>query len=247
MRIRVGLLLLALVPFAPATSHAAPPQIIRAVDADNGDAYVPVYTPKSQLVAPGSTLTWRNDDLGSRLAHTVTPYFGSLTFSPQLLVPQQSFSAVYGGGTALFRCEYHSSLDTTISPPGCTGMCGAIHDSTPDISSPSVAITTPNGFIFTGGVRIDGTASDDRAIKTVALTFRPVAEVPPLLPAKSAVALCNGCDGPSVKWKSFTDPGVKGSAPFLTMPPGQYRVEAVATDPHGNAASAAPITITVLT
>lgn len=247
MRTRVLLLLLALVPLAPAASHAAPPQMILAIDADNGEGYVPIFSPKAQIVPAGSLMTWRNDDLGSRSAHTITPYYGTLAFAPQLLIPQQSFSAAYPGGTALFRCEYHSSLDTTISPPACSGMCGAIHDATQDLSPPRVAITTPNGFVFTGGVRIDGIASDDRAVKTVAITFRPTAEVPPLLPAKSSVALCAGCDGPSVKWKSFTDPGVKGSAPFLTMPPGQYRVEAIATDPHGNAASAAPITITVLT
>lgn len=247
MRTRVLLLLLALVPLAPAASHAAPPQMILAIDADNGEAYVPVYSPKAQLVTAGSLLTWRNDDLGTRSAHTITPYFGSLGFAPQLLIPQQSFSAAFPGGTALFRCEYHSSLDNSISPPGCTGMCGAIHDATQDLSPPSVSITTPNGFVFTGGVRIDGVASDNRAVKTVALTFVPIAEVPTILPRKSVVALCTGCDGPSVKWKSFTDPGVKGSAPFLTMPPGQYRVGAIATDPHGNAASAAPITIYVLT
>lgn len=238
-------LALAAALLAPLPSNAAT-KMITMIDADNGEAYVPVYNPASSLVAPGTTISLRNDDLGSRSTHTVTPYFG-ISFTPVAVAPTGTFSFAYPGGTVLFRCEYHSSLNTATYPPACQGMCAALHDTTPDLQAPTVSITTPDGFIFTGGVRIDGTASDNAAIKTVAVTFRPVAEIPQVLPAKSQVAICTGCNGPSVKWKTHVDPGVQSRLPVLTLPPGQYRVEALATDPQGNAASAQPITIYVLT
>lgn len=248
VRFILPFLLFAVMGLAPLPSHAATQMFIMN-DLDTGAAYRAGYTPASAQVAPGTTITWRNDDFGSRSIHTATAYYGS-SFASSAVDPGTTFSTVYGGGTVLFRCLYHSTLDSmnnTLTPPACSGMCGALHDTTQDLAPPSVSITTPDGFIFTGGVRIDGLASDNRAVKTVAVTFRPVAELPVVLPAKSVVAQCSGCDGPAAKWKTFQEPGVKGQAPFLTMPPGAYRVEALATDPHGNQASATPITIYVAT
>lgn len=245
VRFVIPLLLLAATGLAPLPSHAAV-QTFAMNDVDPSlDGYRADYTPKAAMLLPGDTLRWRNDDFGSRSIHTATAYYGA-SFASSAVDPGTTFSTAYNGGTVLFRCLYHSSLDTTLSPPACTGMCGAVHDARQDLAPPQVSITTPNGFIFTGGVRIDGIAADDRAVKTVAVTFRPIVEVPPVLPAKSVVAQCLGCDGPAVTWKAFQEAGVKGQAPFLTLPPGQYRVEALATDPHGNAASATPITIYVL-
>ncbi|HEX9695183.1 MAG TPA: hypothetical protein VGB64_02580 [Actinomycetota bacterium] len=242
----IPLMLLAVMGLAPLPSHAVTQMFIMNDVNSSLDVYQPAYTPTSALLAPGTEVKWRNDDFGSRSIHTATAYYGA-AFASSAVDPGATFTTTYAGGTALFRCLYHSSLDMTLTPPACSGMCGALHDATQDLAPPTVSITTSDGFVFTGGVRIDGVASDDRAVKTIAITFRPIAEVPTVLPAKSVVAQCAGCDGPSAKWKTFQDPGVKGQAPFLTMPPGPYRVEAIATDPHGNTGSAQPITIYVLT
>ncbi|HVL91251.1 MAG TPA: hypothetical protein VM841_13540 [Actinomycetota bacterium] len=245
VRFILPFLLFAAMGLTVAPSHASAPTFTMADVDPSEEGYDPAYVPKSVMLAPGALVRWRNDDWGSRSIHTATAYYGA-AFGSSAISPGGFFSTTYDGGTVLFRCMYHSELDTTISPPTCSGMCGAIHDSRQDLAPPSVSITTRDGFIFTGGVRIDGVASDDRAIKTVAVTFRPVVVAPPLLPAKSVVAICAGCDGPAVKWKVFQDAEIKGQAPFLNLPPGQYRVEALATDPHGNSASAQPITIYVL-
>lgn len=211
----------------------------------NPGQHAPVYDPRQISLGSGATLQWRNDDYQELSIHTVTAYYGA-SFASSAIDPGGVFNATYTGGTVLYRCLYHSRLDYSLSPPACVGLCGYLHDTAPDLSSPSVQITTPDGFVFTGGVRVDGTASDNRAVRSVLVRFVPLAEVPIVLNIKQDLAACLGCEGPSARWTQFANFAVRTQPPILTLPPGPYRVEATAVDPAGNTASAPPITIYVL-
>ncbi|MGH2830937.1 MAG: hypothetical protein ACRDJM_10690, partial [Actinomycetota bacterium] len=175
----------------------------------------------------------------------VTAYYGA-SFASSAVTYNRTFTTMYTGGTVGYRCLYHSSLDTRVTPEACTGMCGTIHDATQDLQAPTVSITTDNGFFFTGAVRVDGIAQDNRAVRSVVVRIRPVLEIPSVLVTRQSIADCVGCEGPSVLWTARSRPGVDTHAPFLNLPPGQYRVEADAVDPSGNVTSATPISIYVL-
>lgn len=251
--------LLAAAVLAPLPSHAATYTIsIKDQYAPPGDAnHLPRYDLARTINTPaGSTILWKNEDL---TIHTVTAYYGASFASPAIDVagtpPPSSttFSTVYSGGTVLYRCLYHSTLDVRVSPPGCSGMCGAIHDTASDTQVPTVRTTTKNGQVFTGSVRLDGTASDNRAITRVKVRIIPVVEPPSgLLVTElfsedaSELHPCIGCYGPNAAWTVRSTPGVSTRSPYVKLPPGQYRVEAEATDPHGNVGRAAPIVIYVV-
>lgn len=219
----------------------------------------PRMNPRALSATPGDSIRWTHSDNGYISGqdhipsiHTVTAYYGS-TFASPALFYGDTFTAPYSGGTVLYRCLYHSSLDTRVNPPGCDGMCGAIHDTTNDQTPPTAAITTPTGFVFTGAVRIDGVASDNRAVSSLEVRFEPIVEVPGVLVTKKILSLdastmnpCVGCFGPSLKWTVRSDPSVQTSQPILNLPPGQYRVIARAVDPHGNIGDSAPIAIYVV-
>lgn len=212
--------------------------------------YQPIFDPRAPTpVIPGTTLTWTSADA---TAHTVTAYYGA-AFASGSIAKTESFSALYSGGTVLYRCLYHASLDTRVSPPACSGMCGAIHDASQDLSAPAVSIRTQSGFVFTGAVRIDGVASDNRAVMNVRVKLTPIIQAEPLLPTKQAFSEdssennpCVGCYGPNVLWTFRQSADVVAAAPPLTLPPGQYRVDAQAVDPQGNTADASPISIYVI-
>lgn len=244
MRVRVLLVVAALATMGlvPPPAHAA--YAISAGEDETNGGYDPIFNPRAPRLLPGTQVVWTNNDLYGT-PHTVTAYYGG-SFASAQVTTGSSFAATYGGGTVLYRCLYHSSFDDRVDPPACQGMCGAIHDAGPDVFAPSARITTPNGFVFTGAVRIDGVASDNRAVRSVVVRIRPAAEIAPLLVTRQAIAECLGCEGPSVLWTSRANPGVTTYAPFINLPPGQYRVEATAVDPAGNTASATPISIYVL-
>ncbi|MHB8512841.1 MAG: cupredoxin domain-containing protein [Actinomycetota bacterium] len=246
----------------PMPSHATTNIAVSLINAGGtGDQYDPVIDPRSPLVVPGATITWTNKDSGgndppSGSEHALEAYYGA-TFDSGVLDQGQSASITYGGGTVLYRCLYHSSLsyDVPQGPPTCSGMCGAIHDaSSTDRTPPSVTITTENGFVFTAGVRIDGTATDDSAVMDVLVRFIPVVPVPPLIynppPQQSDPTStqnpCAGCDGPYAEWTVRQDTTASAAIPPIALPPGQYRVEAAAFDPLGVEGDATPISIYVL-
>ncbi len=251
MRFRVVLIfaMLAAVALAPVPGRAAS-YTISMKDDPPGEPSTPVYFQARTLSAPaGSTITWANADADY---HTVTAYYGA-AFASNAVGPAGSFTTTYPGGTVLYRCLYHAYLDERVSPPACFGMCGAIHDIAQDLQAPVATITTPNGFVFTGAVRIDGRATDNRSVSTVKVSIKPVVEIPVVLSRKegfaedaSSMNPCIGCHGPMALWTFRSDPAVGTRAPVLNLPPGQYRVDAQAVDPHGNVGDATPISIYVL-
>lgn len=258
MRLRALVFLLAAalcaVVVSPVPGHAANYDV-SLVDADTGSAFVPKFDPRFKIVPAGNTLRWTNKDVEF---HTVTAYYASNPAQPTIASSALSYNHVYtapyAGGAILYRCQYHSMLDTRVTPPACEGMCGAIHDASQDTRAPhTVRITTQDGFVFTGAVRVDGIAQDDRGVATIRVRIRPVVEVPLLLLTKEGFAqdgdamnTCSGCYGPSALWTFRSIPAVNRQSPFLNLPPGQYRVEATAFDMQGNAADADPITIYVV-
>ncbi|GAC1424637.1 MAG: hypothetical protein NVSMB57_16660 [Actinomycetota bacterium] len=226
---------------------------ISMVNAGTETSYEPVFDPRVPLpVAAGVTLTWTH--LDGVESHQIESYYGQAFGSPRL-ARGDSFSVTYAGGTLLYRCVLHSTLEKRFvnGPPVCTGMCGAIHDASDDAIPPAISITTKNGFVFTGAVRIDGVASDNRAVVEVRVRIIPVIESPPTLQTRggfsdavSAMNPCGGCDGPKAAWVVRQLADINTSSPVLSLPPGQYRVEASAFDPHDNEGVATPISIYVL-
>lgn len=244
VRARVLLLVVALAALSPAPRPAHAAFGINAGENETSGPYDPVFNPRAPLLLPGTQIVWTNTDIFGNM-HTMTAYYGA-TFASAAVTYNNTFSTTYTGGTVLYRCLYHSSMDTRVTPNACSGMCGTIHDASQDLRAPSIAFTTDNGFVFTGAVRVDGVASDNRAVRSVVVRIRPVLEVPSVLVTRQSIAECVGCEGPSVLWTARSRPGVDTSAPFLNLPPGQYRVEADAVDPAGNVTSAQPISIYVL-
>lgn len=87
--------------------------------------------------------------------HDVVSYSGPQEFASDLMTPgDPPFTQVFGGGTVLYRCQLHSSLNAGGT---CNGMCGSITDqfgtpATPSITTPSPDSTvTQNPAGFTGG------------------------------------------------------------------------------------------------
>ncbi|HVL90927.1 MAG TPA: hypothetical protein VM841_11910, partial [Actinomycetota bacterium] len=104
------------------------------------------------VTAPGGDLIRWTVETGN---HTIHAYAGA-TFAHSLVQQGDVVSTTFSGGTALYRCEFHSRIDARSLD--CQGMCGAITDRT---SAPApAAITAPadGATIPTRIVRITGTA-----------------------------------------------------------------------------------------
>jgi hypothetical protein len=221
----LSLALLAVAVTPAAGSSASVPQIRVNIN----DYF---FAPGGAIAAPGSQVVLYN--AAGQGDHQIEAYYGA-SWNPVLLKPGRGTIVNYPGGTVLYRCVLHSTLDESQTPKSCSGMCGVIQ-SEPDYMPPTVRIATPNDFRFSGPVRIDGDATDDHAVVQVFVTFVPAAQIPYVLAQKTTRATCTRCGQSSLTWR----------ATETSLQAGRYEVRAHAADAAGHTAESEPITILVL-
>lgn len=219
----LALLVAAVLPAAG--SRAAIPQ----VHVDINDYF---FAPGGAVASPGTQVVLYN--AAGQGEHQIQAYEGA-AWTTNLLKPGRGTIVPFNGGTVLYRCKLHSTLDIAKSPPACSGMCGVLQ-SEPDYTAPVVRITTPNDFRYNGAVRVDGVATDDHAVVHVFTTFKPLAQVPLVFQPKTTRAACYGCGRTSLTWR----------ATETSLQAGRYEVRAHAVDAAGNQAESEPTTILVL-
>lgn len=96
-------------PAATTTQNAGnatnPPAARAAVSIQNFK-----FSPASLTVAPGTTVTWTNNDA---VAHTVTADNGS--FDSKVIAPGQSFSYTFAApGSVSYHCAIHPMMKGTV-------------------------------------------------------------------------------------------------------------------------------------
>ncbi|MHB8512506.1 MAG: cupredoxin domain-containing protein [Actinomycetota bacterium] len=113
------------------------------------------FTPAKVQAVSGDTIHWT----WSSGTHTVTAYSGASFDSGTQATG--SFDFAFNGGTVLYYCNIHSSVDPVTLV--CSGpMCGAITDKTtapsvPSISSPAASSTQSSNTVRVGGASDEGT------------------------------------------------------------------------------------------
>jgi plastocyanin len=113
-----------------ATGQAAPAQNTKTVNIGNH-----AFNPAQLNVAPGTTVTWVNNDT---VAHTATADNG--LFDSKVIQPGGSYSVWFGGaGTVTYHCAIHPDMKGSIIVGGTSGG-GA---TTPTNSSPQQTTTNP--------------------------------------------------------------------------------------------------------
>ncbi len=109
------------------------------------------FTPSVVHAVGGDLLRWTVQD-GT---HTITAYNGGV-FNNSLANPGTVYDFTFAGGTALYRCEFHSGLNALTLV--CEGMCAAITDRTTAPGSTAILTPTDGADIPTGTFRMEGTA-----------------------------------------------------------------------------------------
>jgi plastocyanin len=79
------------------------------------------FNPPNATVAPGTTVTWVNND---QTAHTVTANDGA--FDSGTLQPGQSYSFKFDkAGTYAYHCNIHHDMTATVTVSGASGSASA--------------------------------------------------------------------------------------------------------------------------
>ncbi|GAC1422212.1 MAG: hypothetical protein NVSMB57_15490 [Actinomycetota bacterium] len=120
-----------------------------------------IFTPAVQQAVAGDTIGWTN----TQGFHTVTEY-GGASFD-RTLNQGDTFSLMFAGGTVLYRCTFHSSLDEQTLV--CQGMCGVVTDRNPNLVPAAPSITSPaNGAnLSTAKVHLAGTSEPTTTVGIV--------------------------------------------------------------------------------
>lgn len=107
-------------------------------------------------------------DLGDQLRwsvssgqHTITAFSGG-TFAFPFVQSGEVWTFNFEGGTALYRCEFHSTLDPLSLV--CEGMCGAITSRTTAPGAPSFTTPSPGESIPTATFRMRGNAEPQTTV-----------------------------------------------------------------------------------
>ncbi|HEX9712811.1 MAG TPA: Ig-like domain-containing protein [Actinomycetota bacterium] len=106
------------------------------------------FEPYALQAFSGDTVTW---NWQGTQPHNITAYSGASFASPSQR--NGSFSVTFGGGTVLYRCTLHSTIDQ--GP--CNGMCGIISNDVTPPAAPTIAQPAA-GTTVASPVRIGGTA-----------------------------------------------------------------------------------------
>jgi hypothetical protein len=95
------------------------------------------FDPPTATVAPGTSVTWVNDD---QVPHTATANDGA--FDSGTLQPGQSYSFAFDKpGTYTYHCNIHPDMTATVSVSGASASASP----TPSASSSPTASTTASG------------------------------------------------------------------------------------------------------
>jgi plastocyanin len=104
------------------------------------------FNPPNATVAPGTTVTWVNDD---QAPHTATANNGA--FDSGTLQPGQSYSFVFDKpGTYAYHCAIHPDMTATVTVSGASGSAsasasGSASPTASASSSPTASATTSPG------------------------------------------------------------------------------------------------------
>jgi plastocyanin len=91
------------------------------------------FDPPNASVAPGTTVTWVNDD---QVPHTVTANDGA--FDSGTLQPGQSYSFKFDKpGTYAYHCNIHPDMTATVSVSGASGSASASASGSASASAPA--------------------------------------------------------------------------------------------------------------
>jgi len=96
------------------------------------------FNPSNTTIAPGTTVTWVNND---QTAHTATANNGA--FDSGTLQPGQSYSFTFDKpGTYAYHCEIHPDMTATVTVSGASGSAsGSASASSSGSVSPSASPT----------------------------------------------------------------------------------------------------------
>src|SRR5215218_4649581 len=94
------------------------------------------FNPPNTTVAPGTTVTWVNND---QTAHTATANNGAGVFDSGELQPGESYSFTFDKpGTYAYHCEIHPDMTGTVTVSGASGSAsGSASASSSGSVSPS--------------------------------------------------------------------------------------------------------------
>lgn len=194
-----------------------------------GQAYVAVgagtFSPAVLYLDPGDDVVF--DWLGG--THHIAAYRNGDFDSGEQESPYR-WGLPFSGGTIRYRCLVHSSLNAVAQ---CNGMCGILtDDASLDVQPPTGQITKPKRneavvaaptvdaepFMVRFPVRVEGTASDNKAVAGIAIRWYDNAGR-----SSERVADCPACGATPVTWSVE-----------VSLLPGTYLVEAGIADPSGN-------------
>jgi plastocyanin len=123
--------LVALVLFAPT---AAAQDKTMTVSIENF-----AFDPPNMTVAPGTTVTWVNND---QTAHTVTANNGA--FDSGTLQPGQSYSFTFEkAGTYAYHCNIHPDMTASVTVSGASGSASGSPTATSSAASATTSPSTP--------------------------------------------------------------------------------------------------------
>src|SRR5215212_4779176 len=99
------------------------------------------FNPPNATVAPGTTVTWVNDD---QAPHTATANDGA--FDSGTLQPGQSYSFVFDKpGTYAYHCNIHPDMTGTITVSGASASASASSSASPSAYSSGSASASSSG------------------------------------------------------------------------------------------------------
>ena len=99
------------------------------------------FNPPNATVAPGTTVTWVNDD---QVPHTVTANDGA--FDSGTLQPGQSYSFAFDkAGTYAYHCNIHPDMSATVTVSGASGSAGTSASASASGSANASASTSASG------------------------------------------------------------------------------------------------------
>src|SRR5215217_7785694 len=107
------------------------------------------FNPPNATVAPGTTVTWVNND---QTAHTATATDPARAFDSGTLQPGQSYSFTFDKpGTYAYHCNIHPDMTATVTVSGASGSSsGSASASSSVTTSPGTQLPSSGGSSLVG-------------------------------------------------------------------------------------------------
>jgi len=113
------------------------------------------FNPPNMTVAPGTTLTWVNND---QVPHTATATNPAGVFDSGTLQPGQSYSFTFNKpGTYAYHCAIHPYMTGTVTVSGASASAGRSSMASSSMTSPTASTGTQ--LPSTGGPSLGGLAA----------------------------------------------------------------------------------------